>query len=122
MVFKINGKQGNPEVLRYRVVKDDETVITQADVDSIAIYVYEVESGETVIDAESLSVSDSIFDELQSWDKDSVGYNVKINVAGSYLPGGGKTYRVEVKVTPTVGEAFYLDHVEIRTIKTYSAS
>jgi hypothetical protein len=123
MIYRFEGEENNPKTLRYRAIKSDGTDLKQADVSSIKLFVYETESEtlKTAAGGETLTVGSVVFDTLQSWDIDEDGYNVRVTVSGTYLTDAGKTYRVEVKITPTSGEAYYLDHVEIKCVETYSA-
>lgn len=123
-LLRIEGEQANPQTLRYRVVNSNETPLVQSDVTSLKLFVYDVDTGlaTSPTGGVDLTVSVCVFNTLQSWDVDSKGYNFKVGVVGSYFPLGAKTYRVEVKATPSVGQPFYLEFVEVKTLQTFSAS
>jgi hypothetical protein len=114
----------SPAVLRYLLVQEDgSTPLVQSDISSLYYYVYDLDTETATTPEEGVDFApDSVlYDTLQPWNVDDVGYNARVEVLASYLPTGGKTYRVEVKVYPTSGEPRYLEHVELTAIKTLSA-
>lgn len=87
-----------------RIVGKDNQVVTQSDVASVSYRV--VESGDTEIaSSASLTVSEVIFDSLQTpdddpaWTKDSTGYNFMTILPPSVLPNGGKTVYIPFTFT-----------------------
>lgn len=112
--------EDSPKVLMDRVQNITGANITQAVITSISRQVFEYGSqeeaesnteGTEVGTAASLTVSDVVFDTLQTtapWDStvDATGYNFKDVVPAAKFPTGRKWYRVEYLVTPTTGEAF----------------
>lgn len=123
MVYKFESLENNPRYVCYRQTTVSGSLLQQSDVSSMKLFVYETESGtlKTASGGETLTVGSCVFNTAQDWDIDDEGYNIRIPISGTYLADGGKTYRVEVKITPTSGEAYYLDAVEITTVETYSA-
>lgn len=94
-----------------RVLGNAGGPIVQADVTSIAYSVYNKADLTLATVTGTLNASDVIFDTLQTdsrWGKDSTGYNFAWNVPASVFALGNVTYRIEIKITPTSGEAFHL--------------
>lgn len=92
-----------------RLKGSDGADVTQAALTSIAIHIYDLESGEQVGSTLTPSVSSVIFDSLQTsppWSADADGYNFRVTLSGSYFPEGSKLYRVEAILTPTTGSPF----------------
>ena len=100
-----------------RVVGADAQPIVQADIDSAKYTVYLLDDADadkqTPIDSHedvSLTVAECIYNTLQDddlWDVDSTGYNFKhvLDVATSAaFTVAGRSYRVVVRLTPTVGQ------------------
>lgn len=78
----------------------------QADIQSIDLKVFEQGKPGTVIDTQTLTVSQVVFDTLQTdarWTKDATGYNFRYQTLVTQLPDGGKTYVFEFKFTPAGG-------------------
>ncbi len=107
---------GNTGVLMARVVDVDNTSLTQDDVSSITVSLYELD-GDTRINvdldgeeidedaadqyADQPEAADVVFDTLQTdsrWTDDSTGYNVAYNIAAPVI---GKTYEVRLTITTT---------------------
>lgn len=83
--------------------------VTQSVVSSISIKVYDKSDGSLVGAELTPVVASTIFDTLQTdarWSNDNVGYNFRYDAADTILPDGGKTYRIEVKMTPTSGSPY----------------
>jgi hypothetical protein len=120
-MYRFNAQKGNPQVLRYQVKKEDGTFYVAADISAMKLYVWETETltEKTANGGETLIVNTCVLT-AQEWEQDEEGYNFRIPTSGAYLTNDNKTYRVEVKVTPTSGSAFYLPHVELFTEETYS--
>lgn len=91
--------------------------VTQASIDTMTYrvdqYASEIDArkcsnGTEIIDDTSLTVSDCIFDTLQTaapWDSDSdeLGYNVKVALPKTAQPTGDRWHRVEITLTPISG-------------------
>jgi hypothetical protein len=124
MVTQIEWEENNPCLIGYQAYDPtDNGLLVRADVSSMKLYVWETETltEKTAAGGETLTVNLCVFDTAQAWDKDGIGYNIRIPVSGAYLADAGKTYRIEVKITPASGDAYYLRHVELKTVDTYSA-
>jgi len=109
-------KNGTATLLA-RIVGSDAAAINQADIDSIAYSVYQLDESDpnaaTVIpghDNVSLSVSDVVFNTLQvdaRWTIDSVGYNFRHEIDVSTSPAftvAGPYFQVRYELTPIVGQ------------------
>jgi len=104
-------------ILLARIVGEDGGPVTQATISSISYTIYELDeadpdsqtpvSGHTAV---SVSVANSIFDELQLdelWSVDSEGYNFKHVVDISQdqaFAQAGIQYQVRFELTPTTGQ------------------
>jgi len=94
-----------------RILGNDGDAIVQADISAIVYSVYNKADLTTATTTGTLTVSDVIFDTLQTdsrWGKDSTGYNFAWNVPASIFALGNVTYRIEVKLTPAAGEVMHL--------------
>lgn len=123
MIYNFDTEQLSPATLRYQqVFGNDTTYLTAGDVSAMSLFVYDTDTTLATTPSGGVSLSPSnCITTLQPWGQDGIGYNVAVSVDGSYLPLGNKIYRVEVKVTPVNGEAFYLQHSEATTTPTLSA-
>ena len=68
----------------------------------------------------TLDLAATVFDRLQldrRWSADAVGYNLRLPLSPAALPAD-RVYRVEVKLTPVVGEPFRV-LFELRAVKVY---
>lgn len=117
ITYRFEGAQAAPETLRYTVVKPDAagTPYALADVQSLTLYVYDLSTGlaTTPTGGVALTVANCLVT--------GQAYNMVVTVQGVYFPQANRTYRVEVRLTPTSGTAFVLGFVEKRTVQTYSA-
>lgn len=112
--------------LMARIKGGDGANITQASISSIAYSVFSLSTTNGVTTGTetttgTLTVSDVVFDTLQTdarWGKDSTGYNFRWDVPASVLANGDTTYRIEIKFTPTSGEAFHVV-AEVETVGLY---
>ena len=94
-----------------RILGQSGSAIVQADVSSIAYSVYDKSDTSTATTTGTLTVGDVIYNTLQTdsrWGKDATGYNFGWNVPASIFAAGNKTYRIEVKITPSSGEAIHI--------------
>lgn len=94
-----------------RVYGASGTAIVQADVSSIEYSVFDKADTSTATATGTLTAASVIFNTLQTdsrWGKDSTGYNFAWNVPASVFATGSKTYRIEVKITPTSGEPIHI--------------
>ena len=115
---------GSPAVVRYVLVQeDDETFLVPEDVEAVVYHVYDLDTEEALTPegGAEVAVEDFLFAEPQPWSVNDEGYNARVEVAADYLPTGGKTYRLEVLLTPVSGSPRYLEHVELVAVKTLSA-
>ena len=100
-------------LMRRILAPDDGAAAQQSDISSIALTVTDEETQTKTVDGLALTVSDVIFNSLQTSDArwnnnggDSDGYNFLHEVPGSAFPNGNRTYRVEYWCTPATGQAF----------------
>lgn len=95
--------------LRVRAYVDniDAVPITQASLNGIACTVYDVENNHAVTGTPTVTVASAVFDTLQSWAEDSVGYNFKFTLPGSCFPQD-REYLVEFLFDPASGSDFPL--------------
>lgn len=95
-------------MLLARIVGYAATPITQASLTSIDYAVYDLTGAES-IGTGTLTISATVYDTLQTdavWDKDKDGYNFRWIVPAILLQNGDHRYRIDVRFTPTSGEAF----------------
>lgn len=103
-----------------QIVDAEGDFIQRADVAAIGCKVFD-DSGELVA-SPTINVADAIHDTLQTdrrWGIDDTGYNLAAGLSGSNFPTGNTTYRVEIKITPVDGDAFYLVF-DLRAVNIYS--
>ena len=99
--------EDSSHVLRYRIAdrstvyNAEGTPLLQANLSAIAITVTDITTGTATLATTTLTVSSVIFDTLQGWEVDNVGYNFRYTVAASAFPTGGSTYAIDVKWTHT---------------------
>lgn len=107
-----------------RVLGNAGTAITQADIDSITCKVYDLADTASAVDEPTVTVSNAVFDALQTsdprWTEDDTGYNFLFVVPATAFPEGGKEYRVEFKFSPASGEPFHYA-VTITTLAIYGS-
>ena len=74
----------------------------------ITVKVFDMTSGSQVGETYAAAAAATVvYDALQPADARSTeAYNVAIPLAGSYWPEGGRTYQVQVRFTPTSGDAY----------------
>jgi hypothetical protein len=75
----------------------------QANIEAIDLKVYEQGKPGTLIDEQTITPAEVIFDTLQTdarWTKDSTGYNFRYQTLVAQLPHGKRTYVFEFKFTP----------------------
>lgn len=116
------GFEDAPIALMDRVKSIAGAYVTQASLSTITYRVDEYasqedaeqcESGTEILDDTSLTISAVIYDTLQTaapWDStaDSLGYNFRLDLAGTRRPNGNKWHRIEVLITPSSGGAYPL--------------
>jgi hypothetical protein len=122
LIYKGETIEDSATTLLGRLPRTNGTAAVPADVAALRLKVYENKAGTLIVpegeDAETydgtdLTVATVILDPPVPstadvrWTEDDP-YNVKIDLHGSHFPEGGKTYQVEVRVTPTVGDPSYL--------------
>ena len=93
-----------------RILGHDGSAITRSDVSSIAWTVAEITVPDTVVASGTLTVSDVVYDALQTsdarWSLDTTGFNFAAAMAASTVPNGNKVYRLRFTFTPTTGEVY----------------
>src|SRR4051794_21337661 len=87
-------------VLLAQVVDSTDNYLIQSDVESIEVVINDMggSTPEQVGEADEPSVSDVVFDTLQTdsrWTQDSIGYNVAYKTA---MPERDKQYEVRIKL------------------------
>jgi len=95
--------------LMARILGNDGNAITQASVSSISYVIHNITS-DVAVTSGSLTVSDVVFDTLQTddrWTADDTGYNFGHAALASWFATPDVTYRVEYKFTPTSGQVFF---------------
>ena len=97
-----------------RILGADGTPVSQATFTAIAYTVTDLETHQR-IGSGSLTIALVIFDGLQNdalWavavPGDTTGYNFRWTVPANLLSGVGRRVQVDVKMTPTSGEIFWL--------------
>ncbi len=108
-----------------RVTGNAGTNITQASLTSITYAVYDRSVNPvTAVNTGTLTIASVVYDTLQTtddrWDVDTTGYNFAYTFPGTLFPSGNREYRVEVKFTPTSGEAFPL-WADLRTMEGFTS-
>lgn len=102
-----------------RLVDEDDNPITQADIDSITAYIYDLSDTSSPASQPSIAVDDVIFDTLQTdWGEDEIGYNFKAAVDG--FTSADTTYQVEfwfTVATASLSPAVF----QFTTIDTYGS-
>lgn len=94
-----------------RVLANDATNAQQADISSITYKVFDIDNSNTETATGTLTVSDVIFDTLQTdarWSVDTTGYNFRHEVPATAFPTGGNRYQIEYKCTPASGQVFWV--------------
>lgn len=102
-----------------RVEGLDGDAIVQADLASIALKVFNNSTKEQIGVTTALTVSDVIFDTLQTdygWSADSEGYNFRYTMAATFFPTGGQVVLVEVIGTATSGGAVPIWHGKVNVV------
>lgn len=102
--------QNSAVELLARVIGQDGSPITAADVSTITCTIYDTTTGSSTGNV-SLTTTDVVYDTLQldaRWTADQIGYNLAIGLDGNNFPTGGTVYRVECTVTPNDGSTYKL--------------
>jgi hypothetical protein len=114
--------QSTGKLCMARVIGWDGSLITQADVTSIAWNVVD-ESAEPAasVDSGSLTVADVIYDTAQSGDNwpYTDGYNFAYQFPASKFPNANRNYCVQILVTPASGEVYHIGPFYLHTHKTH---
>lgn len=103
--------------LRARLVDSSDNLITQSQISSISYTVFD-DDLETIIDSGTASVLETIYNTLQTWDLDDVGFNFKHSLLETAFPLGDKVYRVEYKLITVFGDFFLLFDVSTTGVST----
>ena len=100
--------EGSGLVLMSRIYQADATPITQADIDSIVLYVRDKADPDTEVanSPYSLPVASVIFNTLQTdepWSIDSFGYNFRYHTLAEQLPRGDADVPLRVQADAHAG-------------------
>lgn len=126
IVFKGTVIEDSPAALLNRVrLFDTGEYIQQAEIDSISVEVFNLQTAEQVGETFTLDVTESVFDTLQTdarWTEDDTGYNFLAVIPSDYFPSGGQTYRVEITVTPVSEYGLEMPPIlwDLKCIEKYS--
>src|SRR4051794_27635729 len=107
LTSKVNVIANSGATLLARVRRSDGANMVAADVSTFVVKVYDASGNLTATLANG---AHTVYSSLQTdtrWVKDTTGYNVSIDVPGSSWTTA-QIYRVEAKITPTTGNAFFL--------------
>jgi hypothetical protein len=108
-VKKIQVVENSPVVVLGRFLDADALPIQQSATSAVDVRVFDTVTG-TETGAYNFAPEDAISDTLRTdrgWNEDMEGWNLACQISGAAFPTGGRTYQIEVKVTPTEGEAAY---------------
>jgi hypothetical protein len=115
--------QNSDTPLRAYLEATDQTPLVQADLagGTITRKVFDLESNTplTATESDELTASAVIFDTLQAWQVDSIGYNIRDVVPGSYFPLAERRYEVQYKFELSGGSVLYTKPFEIKTVRTF---
>ena len=114
--------EGTSPTLMARVLNSSGNPISQAGTTSVAYSIFDTSRASKVIGSGTRTVGAVIYDTYQdddAWSVDSIGYNFRDTPAASNFPIGGRTYRVEYKITPSSGDPYYVVF-EVTTRKIYT--
>lgn len=94
---------GNTVVLLARVSGTDGEYLTSSDVTSVTVYIKDVNDEDDTGTTLDVTSSSPVYNSLQTgsiWtnEVDSVGYNFKYELNGTYIPTYDTTYWVEVTI------------------------
>jgi len=108
-----------------RFTKSNGVNAQQADVASIALKVFDLDSDtpNTATVTRALTVASVVFDTLQTslWTRDSTGYNFKAQLASTDLPDGARRYLVEVVATLAAGGTVTVGLWSLKTRSMFSS-
>jgi hypothetical protein len=96
-------------------IEHDGANAVQADIDSIEYQIFPHYSTTAHTTATALTVSDVIYDTLQTddiWDEDATGYNFRHDVAATTFPSPDD-YELEYKVTFAGSSVVYLQPIRL---------
>ncbi len=82
---------------------ENGTPYTQADVESLLLYVYQDGAAIPAYDGAEVEVVDAIHDTLQGWTVDTIGANVVVALPPAAVPDGGVATTVELRMTMVDG-------------------
>ena len=104
--------EGSGATIMSRSYLNSGSAITQATISTLTYKVFDLSSTAptTATSTGSFTVASVVFDTLQTdaiWTADSTGYNFKAAMTAASFPDGDRVYRVEVKFTPSSGQAWY---------------
>lgn len=105
---------GSAANLVARIIGVDGTPITQDDIHSVHIDVFNIDEQIQVIDTIVLTAADCVFNSYQTgplWIDDGIGYNFNHLMSGIAWFDPNITYAVVATFYPTVGDAFAFKHV-----------
>jgi len=100
----------SPVILLSRIVDASGNPVTQSEVSDLTCSVWDTTANtETGITLDvSTCISDNLIAADPRWTADTIGYNLILEIDGSYFPSGGHIYRVELNVLPSAGNPYSL--------------
>lgn len=107
-----------------RVYGTGAALVTQSSVTSLTWAATNLKTSAVIVAPTALTVSTVIFDTLQTdakWTADSTGYNFAHVIPASTFTTGGVRARVEYKVTPVSGEAFWIAWFDLSVLDAMSS-
>lgn len=93
-VWETNILEGTPVAHAHRVNSVLEVPLLIANVTSISRKVWPLDSDTATLE-DTVTPAATMFDTLQSWSKDGIGYNFRDILPGSAFPDGDTEYDVE---------------------------
>ena len=116
-----NHPENTALILRARILGSDGSAVSQSDLSTITYSTFKPLSSTpttAIVDGTSLTISEVVFNTMQSWDRDSTGYNFRAVIPGSQL-GDIDQYAIEVAFTETGGAVYYATWiVQTRSVRT----
>lgn len=101
----------------------DDTPLVQSDLvgGTITRKVFDLDSDTPLVATytDELTATDIIFNTLQAWQVDSIGYNIRDVVPGSYFPLAERKYEVQYKFELASGSVIYMKPFEGKTVRTF---
>jgi hypothetical protein len=102
--------EGNPATILARIQDQFGVPISQSQVTSISVAVWNVETS-TLIATTTPSVSSCVFDSFQTdgrWSIDAIGYNFAANIDGTSFNVGDNVFQIQATITPITGDPYVI--------------